>query len=232
METSVQATESTTLDHPAPAVPQGADKPFASPLFQEVATRIDRTTRRVILEPGPTSTGTLQLLQGKRCRLLVADAALALSALSEQTLSAGQLEQKLKMLIFDAGAEQVDTVLCWDLLNYLSPPLLTAFAARLIDIMTPTGVVHAYIHSAHATMPQHPQRYSAVGTDLVTRLDRDNAARKAPRYSAWDLEKHGIGLRVERSMLLRNGMQEYLLRADSTHAGPRDVKPLYRKRQR
>ena len=43
-------------------------------------------------------------------------------------------------------------------------------------------------------------------------LDHDPAVRKTPRYSYSDLEKHTVGLHVERSMLLRNGMQEYLLR--------------------
>lgn len=209
----------------------GGDESFPSPLLREVAERFDSTTRRVILEPGATSAGMLNLLEGKRCRLLVADAALALDALNDQALDGAGLAQEIERLIFDAGEEKIDTVLCWDLLNYLTPPLLKAFAARLAAIMTPTGVVHAYIHSAHATMPQHPQRYSLQGDDRVIRLDIDLPDRKAPRYSTWDLEKHGVGLRVERSMLLRNGMQEYLLRADPTHSGPREVKPVYRKRQ-
>lgn len=215
---------------PAHAVNRSADEPFPSPLFRDVAARFNRTERRVILELGATSAGTLDLLEGKRCRLLVADAAPALCELSERPVKSDPLRQRLETLLFDAGEEKIDTVLCWDLLNYLSPPLLTALAARLSAIMAPEGVVHAYIHSAQTAMPSRPQRYSPLGADLVVRLGRDAADRTPPRYSAWDLEKHGIGLRVERSMLLRNGMQEYLMGMDPTRSGPRDVKALYETR--
>jgi hypothetical protein len=142
----------------------------------------------------------------------VANAAQALSTLSEKSQDFEFLLTEVQMLVSDAGAEKVDTVLCWDLLNYLSLPLLKAFATHLAAIMTPTGVVHAYIHSADTNMAQYPQRFSVMGEDRVVRLDHDPAVRKTPRYSYSDLEKHAVGLHVERSMLLRNGMQEYLLR--------------------
>ncbi len=216
-----------TMARSAHATPNGGNEPFSSPLFREVVAQFDDATRRVILEPGATNASLLALMEGKRCCLLVADAARALSALSDESADAAFLEEKVGELIPGAGREKVDTVLCWDLLNYLDPPLLAAFAARLLTIMSPTGVIHAYVHSAHASMPQYPQRYRALGSDLVARMDHDAADRKTPRYSAWDLEKHGIGLRVERSMLLRNGMQEYLLSIDPSRSGPRDVKPLY-----
>lgn len=206
------------LATPKLSSPDSNDEPFASPLFREVTAKFDHITRHVILELGTTSTGTLSLLQGKRCRILVADAAKKLSELSEKSQDVKYQRKRAKALIGDAGSEKIDTVLCWDLLNYLSLPMLNAFARHLTDIMSDNGVVHAYIHSASATMPQYPQRYSASGEDLVVRLDHDPEARKTPRYSFWDLEKHAVGLRVERSMLLRNGIQEYLLRVDPKSA--------------
>lgn len=223
---------SATLTSTSQTVRQNGEASFPSPLFREIASRFDDTTRRVILEPGATSEGMLQLLEGKRCRLLVADAALTLSTLGDSPEEVDSLQQRINASLFDPGDEKVDTVLCWDLLNYLAPAVLASFAARLTEIMAPQGVVHAYIHTAPSMIPARPQRYTALDAETVLRLDHDAAERKAPRYSARDLEKHGIGLRVERSVLLRNGMQEYLLRVDPTHTGPRDVKPLYRKPQK
>lgn len=194
------------------------EEPFSSPLFHKVVAQFDDTTRHVILELGSTSSGTLAMLQGKRCRLLVANTALALSALNEKSQDAESLSQEVATLIFDAGVEKVDTVFCWDLLNYLSLPLMKAFTTRLAAIMAPGGMVHAYIHSAYATMPQYPQRYSLQGDDRVLRLDRDPDVRKTPRYSFGDLEKYADGLHVDRSMLLRNGIQEYLLSVNQKRA--------------
>jgi hypothetical protein len=190
----------------------GGGEPFSSPLFCEVASLFDGSSRHVILEPGMIDSATLSLLQGKRCRILVTNAAQALSVLSEKSQDFELLLREVQKLIGDAGVEKVDTVLCWDLLNYLSLPLLRAFTTHLAVIMAPGGVLHAYIHLADTNMAQHPQRFSITGKDKVVRLDHDPAVRKTPRYSYSDLEKHTVGLRVERSMLLRNGMQEYLLR--------------------
>jgi hypothetical protein len=190
----------------------GDDEPFSSPLFREVMTRFDRATRHVILEPGSISPGILPILQGRSCRLLVADAALTLSGLSGKKEDPNALFHQLATLIPDAGTEKIDTVLCWDLLNYLSLPLFKAFTDRLATIMSPSGMLHAYIHSSQNTMPQRPQRYSVLGEDRILRLEQDPAERKTPRYSYGDLDKHASGFCVARSMLLRNGLQEYLLR--------------------
>ncbi len=190
----------------------GDDECFSSPLLREALTRIDPAERHVILEPGAVSPGILSLVQGTRCRLLVADAAMALSRLDDMAEEKLYLAHEVERLIEDAGKEKIDTVLCWDLLNYMSLPLLSIFAARLAAIMSPSGLVHAYIHSAESSMPQCPQRYALRGDNHVMRLDGDPPVRKVPRYSYGDLEKHAGGLRVARSMLLRNGMQEYLLR--------------------
>jgi hypothetical protein len=200
---------------PKQAISRGGDEPFSSPLLREVTAQFDGTSRHVILETGTISPGILALLQGKRCCILVANAAQALSTLSEKSQDAKFLSREVQALLSDAGSEKVDTVLCWDLLNYLSLPLLKAFTTHLATIMAPTGVVHAYIHSADTNMAQHPQRFSVLGEDKVVRVDHDPAVRKAPRYSYGELEKHAVGLHVERSMLLRNGMQEYLLRMNS-----------------
>lgn len=193
---------------------RGSDDPFSSPLIHEVVAKFDDTTRHVILEPGFATSGTLGLLQGKRCRLLVANATSALSALDEKSQDKEFLSKEVATLIFDAGKEKIDTVLCWDLLNYLSLPLLKIFTARLAAIMAPGGMVHAYIHSAYATMPQCPQRYTLLGENLAQCLDRHQDARKTPRYSFRALEQNMDGLHIDRSMLLRNGIQEYLLRVN------------------
>jgi hypothetical protein len=137
---------------------------------------------------------------------------MTLSRLDETAEEKPLLVHEVETLIGGAGKEKIDTVLCWDLLNYMSLPVLSVFAERLATIMSPSGRVHAYIHSAESNMPQYPQRYALLEGHQVKRLDHDPVSRKVPRYSYGDLEKHATGLRVARSMLLRNGMQEYLLR--------------------
>ncbi len=192
-------------------LPGDGDESFSSPLLNEMLAGLDPDTRHVILVPGPANPGILALLQGKRCRLVVADAALALSELDEKSIDADSLAAEVERLILGAGSEKIDAVLCWDLLNYMSPPLMKAFATRLASIMSPGGRLHAYIHSASADMAQTPQQYSVQEDAQVVCIETAPALRKTPRYSYGDLEKHAAGFRVLRSVLLRNGIQEYLL---------------------
>ena len=154
----------------------------------------------------------LGALNGNRCRLLVCDAASILSELDDDSEDADELAERVKDLLISAGEEKIDSVLCWDLLNYLNPSLLQLFAARLVSIMSPGGRLHAYIHSASSEMPQFPQRYDWQADEQLVSHVSAPSVRKTPRYSYGDLEKHLAGFRVARSVLLRNGLQEYLLR--------------------
>jgi hypothetical protein len=177
---------------------------------------VDTLVRHVILVPGTANSGILALLHGTRSRMVVCDAALSISQLDEKQLDDEVLHTSMDRLLLDAGAEKIDTVLCWDLLNYMSPALLKLFAGRLHAIMSPGGRLHAYIHSASAEMSQAPQDYRLQVDGQVLQLEHNQKVRKTPRYSYGDLEKYMTGLRVERSMLLRNGIQEYIfqLRSD------------------
>jgi hypothetical protein len=182
---------------------------FSSPLLKELIAEIDSPMRHVILVPGAANSGILAMLHGTRSRIVVCDAALAISELDE-ALDDEFVQASMERLLLDAGSEKIDTVLCWDLLNYMSPVLLKVFANRLHAIMSPGGRLHAYIHSASADMSKVPQDFRLQADGQVFQLENDISPRKTPRYSYGDLEKYMTGIRVERSMLLRNGIQEYL----------------------
>jgi hypothetical protein len=179
-------------------------------LLQELIAEVNALKRHVILVPGTANSGILALLHGTRSRIVVCDAALSISQLDEKALDDEVLHASMVGLLLEAGSEKIDTVLCWDLLNYMSPAVLKAFADRIHSIMSPGGRLHAYIHSASAEMAQVPQDYRLQVDGQVHQLVSDSKVRKTPRYSYGDLEKHMRGVRVERSMLLRNGIQEYL----------------------
>jgi hypothetical protein len=185
-------------------------------LLQELISRGDGYARHVILVPGAVNSAILELLQSTRSRIVVCDAALSISELDEKTQENEVLQSSMERLLLDGGVEKIDTVLCWDLLNYMSPALLNAFADRLHAVMSGGGRLHAYIHSGSAEMSQVPQDYRLLFDGQMCQFEKDSKLRKTPRYSYGDLEKYMPGLGVERSMLLRNGIQEYLfqLRAD------------------
>lgn len=204
---------------------------FRAPLFAELCERLGRSERRLLLELGALSAGTLELLHGYRCCLQVLVAAEALAALSGGGHSAEELDRQVADLLAPTLAEPVDAVFCWDLLDYLDPPLLAAFGRRLAAIVRPGGVAHALIHTTAAALPTRPSVYAALAADRLQCLGGDADGRQPPRYSPWDIEKHSANLRVERSVMLRNGMQEFLLRVEPQAAAPREIPALYRVRE-
>jgi hypothetical protein len=194
----------------------GNGEPFSSPLFCDVIAKVDLCKRHVILEPGMISSPILTRLQGRRCAIYVANAVQGLSKLNEKSDDFEILQREVKLLLTDVITEKVDTVLCWDLLNYLSLPLIKVLTTHLVSKMASAGVLHAYIHSADSKMTQYPQQFSMVGEDKVICEGDGPALRKTPRYSYSDLDKNTVGFHVERSVLLRNGMQEYLFRVNQS----------------
>jgi len=62
----------------------------------------------------------------------------------------------------------VDTVLLWDLLDYLEPTLARQVVARIMDIMRPGGVVFAMFHSKK---PAAFQRYRVADSNVLQVVD-------------------------------------------------------------
>jgi hypothetical protein len=205
-----------------------ARQAFPAPLFRELTERLGREQRRVLLELGCLMPGTLALLEGFRCCLFVVDAGEVLEALSRESEEPDWFSEQVTAA-FPHIDEPVDAVFCWDLLNYLSPPVLGALGRELSRIVKPGGFAHALIHVA-PTMPERPGRYSVESTEQLVCNGLGAVTRRSPRYTPWDLEKHCASLKLERSVMLRNGMQEYLLRIEPQGSGPREIPALYRSR--
>ena len=71
--------------------------------------------------------------------------------------------------------------------------------------------MHALIWS-QPRMPLAPARFRILEPGRMA-VEAGPAVRECPRYTHRDLERQLPGLRVQRSMLLRSGVQEYLFQA-------------------
>lgn len=182
-----------------------------APLFRGLVDGLRDDRRAVILDLGPASPATVALLTPFRCRLDIADLADGLDALNAESDRAG-LDQRIAELLPAPRQEPVDIVLCWDLLNYLHKPALTA----LMDVLAGRGRqgtrIHFLVAYSDSRMPARPGRWSPLADSRlvvspVTREERD-----APRYTPEDLGRCLRSFRVDGAMLLRNGMQEFVYR--------------------
>lgn len=182
------------------------------PLFRSLIERMDPERRCVVLDLGAAQNELLGLLTGYRCRIDIADIADgAIDALNDEP-EHERLEAVAEHWLPPRHAEPADLILCWDLLNYLVKPAMSALMSRVAARARPGAVAHALIAYSARTMPAKPARYvPADDAHLVNRAPA-GPERDAPRYSPEDLKLAMPEFKTERGVLLANGMQEFLLK--------------------
>jgi len=187
-----------------------------APLFSELVGGLSEEQRHVVLDLGPARAGLIERLGLLRCRLDILDLPRSLARLLELQNSDDE-NQQLAVLVDclpSTTPEPAGVVLCWDLLDYLPLPV----TLRLFDLLgerdrlAPGARLHALVEYAAPGMPGSPRRVGPnLDGDLL--IDADHGSpRPSPRHSLGTLVKHLPGFQSERSMLLANGMQEYLFR--------------------
>lgn len=160
--------------------------------------------RRVWADLGRVQGGLAASLGGKPNRLLVADLPRAMLDGNMQWFVPDSV------LAEDFWREPVDRFLCWDLLNYMSPDQLGALSSCIARRATGDCRVHALVQYSGTVMSEHPGRFTLDENLELTLTQAGAANRPTPRYSPKALEKSTPELRVERTVLLNNGMQEFV----------------------
>ena len=122
------------------------------------------------------------------------------------------LRQTVETLLPRRGTEGIDIVLCWDLINYLSAPALTAVMEGIAARCKSGALAHGLVYYSMRTMPQQPGCFVPVDDQRLINKALPGPERPAPRYSPEDLARCMPRYTVERGRLLRNGMQEFLFR--------------------
>ncbi|MDR9390214.1 MAG: hypothetical protein RI549_07660 [Wenzhouxiangella sp.] len=110
--------------------------------------------------------------------------------------------------------EPVDWVCCWSLLNYIDPPTVTLILNALRPYLKPDAVVHALIEYSSPTMPASPPTWALEPVDqqLYLHADATQATADSPRHTPKRLEGMLGGMKAESTVLLSNGLQEYIFR--------------------
>jgi hypothetical protein len=194
---------------------ESGPQPIRAPLFSMAVEAFEDDRRHVVLDLGRARAGTVDLFGQYRCRLDVVDLPAQLSELPDVEAEDGPeaVERWLDGLLPPARGETVDLVLCWNLLNYLPGAVVEALGHRLAKRVSPKARLHALIEYQATRMPARPVSIAPIGLELLADAPDDQSATiSAPRFSPKELEKRLPGFSSEKTMLLGNGMQEYLYR--------------------
>lgn len=192
---------------PAISVARGVQAPLLGRLFDA----IKEDCRLVVLDLGTGPAALLNALQPHRARLDV-------MAISEQLETWSALETKeerakaLGVYLGRFKLEQADWVLCWGALNYLDASMMALMTEQLLPHLKPNARIHALIEYSSPTMPATPPRCHLSFDEGRAHLDIEisQPTIASPRYTPKRLEGMLTGLKTENTILLSNGMQEYI----------------------
>lgn len=182
-----------------------------SPLFASLLDWMDKQAHLTVLDLGPARAANLEMLSRFPCKLFIEDAhELVPSFKGSAEADRAALNEWLdQWAVHHAGS--VDAVLAWDIFNYLDTVLCQAFMDRLLPLLKPGAHLYLTVYS-HKDMPARPMQFKLLGVDRMEYRPLTGATRPAPRFNQNDLTRRLRNFTVVRSVLLRNGMQEYLLK--------------------
>lgn len=200
------------------AAEQESSYRIKSPLLFGVLQQFDPETRYEILDLSPANTDTLDFFSPYRCRLHLPgcrDTLLTqVTAEAQEPATWTQLFNTCLPWPEPAPAS-LDLLLLWDLPNYLNEPGVRALIDYLAPCFSARTALHMYIHTRQ-TMPVTPCNYRITGEQQVQIETFSAWTAVSPVYYQERLHKLFAPFRVERGMLLANGLQEYVMRIPGT----------------
>lgn len=157
-----------------------------------------------VLDLGAAVGSNVEFLSQYGCKLSIED------LFQSKTTAEGEVGEEFfeQFLPLPEGA-QYDVVLAWDLFNYFTRKELSHLTARLRQACRPGAHVLALVW-IHKTIPAQPIRFRFHGKDQLAYERRTALERPGSRFQPADINQLMSGFRVDRSFLLRHGIQEYL----------------------
>jgi hypothetical protein len=170
-----------------------------------------------ILDLGPAVGANVEFLSQLGCKLHIGDLyASRSSAADGEELGVEFFEQ-----LFPADA-RLDVVFAWDLFNYLQRKEMMRLGTLLQRHCRPGALVFALM-SIQKQIPAQPYRFRMQDGNQLVYERRTSLDRPGPRYAPSEMASAMKGFRVDRSFLLRHGIQEYLFVRDDEEEETRAI---------
>jgi len=173
-----------------------------------VFSTLARGHRLNVLDLGPAIGGNVERLSEFSCKLYIED---LYASRSQEGAGRSLGADFFAQFLAPPEGTQFDLVLAWDLFNYLDRKELALLAERLRRFCRPGALLFA-LSSIHKTIPAQPIRFRFHDRDedqlVYERLTL--IERPGPRFVPAEFNDLLRGFQVDRSFLLRHGIQEYL----------------------
>lgn len=161
-----------------------------------------------ILDLGSAVGSNVEFLSQSGCKLHIGD----LYASRSSSVEGEELGQEFFEQLFPADAK-LDVVLAWDLFNYLQRKEMARLGALLRRNCRPGALILSLMW-IQKQIPAQPIRFRMLENGQLVYERKTGLERPGPRYAPSEISGALKGFRVDRSFLLRHGIQEYLFVRD------------------
>ena len=193
--------ESTERGEPQPPI-------YRSPTFRALVSRLADDTPHAILDLQPAVGANVEFFSRYSCRLQIVDLLSALAADGVASrLDPGFGEAFRRIL--PPPPRPYDVVLVWGVFNYLDHDRFRRLVEHLATLCSADALMLAFIATTKE-IPLLPPLFKIVDEQTLHWEQRTAAVRRCPRFPPAEVERMTRGFTVVNSVLMRQGVQEYL----------------------
>jgi len=183
-----------------------------SPLLFDMLKKLSPEQRHIILDAGCASASSIDYFSNYWCKLFITHSISELHKLDPKTTDTAYKWHRALIKSFGfykRDKADLDIVLLWGLPNYLSPEKLKELVEYLLPQTSGRLLVHTYIYTSQQ-MPAAPANYHIGKDSKITLSSNSDEQIDCPMYHLSDLQSFFNPLKVEHSVMLSSGVQEYL----------------------
>jgi hypothetical protein len=214
---------------PPPELAPAAPPPFRSWALADLLRRREADRRWRVLDLGSANHNNMTFFLGRGASYVVE----ALHATTAPCRVGGRFDaacmKNLPDLLSFPPEAKFDAILAWDLLDYLGPGGLAVLGERLGPHCHPRTLLHAMV-AREGRLPAQPARWEIVDEHTIRHWPHEGPLLDAVRLTDASLQRSLGAFRVDRSYLLQNGLQEFLLEPGPPSLPPTVSGPVRRTR--
>jgi hypothetical protein len=174
-------------------------------LFEE----IHKGDKPKILDLGSAVGSNVEFLSHFGCKLYIEDLYAALTARTQGGEGGLAGPEFFTSFLSIPDDVRFDVVFAWDLFNYLQRQEFAHLGVHLRRLCRSGARLFALM-SIQKQIPAQPIRFKILDEQTLSYERRSAVDRPGPRYAPSELNDRLKGFHVDRSFLLRHGIQEYL----------------------
>ncbi len=204
--------ESTERDRPQPPL-------YRTPTFRALVSRLGDDAAHNILDLQPAVGVNVEFFSRFTCRLQIVDLLAGLAADDVRALLATDAGEAFRRVL-PRAAEPYDVVLAWQAFNYLSQDQFRLLVEHLRGACRTGALMLAFIATTKE-IPERPPLFRIVDEQTLHWEPTTAATRLGPRFPPALVERLTPGFAVVHSVLMRQGVQEYLFEKVNGPSSPR-----------